>query len=389
MTDDALLAAVLAAPDDDTPRLVYADWLEDAGDVEQAEFIRLHIEHHRRPRPELARRADDLLSRHKQTWEIPGIKGVQRFRRGFVERLEMAAADFIAHAERIGATAPVVELRLPLATEHLGALATIPWLSRLEALDLTGNIGIAGWLSQMVDSLRPTEAVTGGSFTTRLITSLFDGQLLGRLRDLALRNNQFWPSDIPALAGIVATLPRLEALNLSGNPIGDDGIRQLSTLPAFKNLRELVLRCDEQPYVDAIHGVGAAAIARSRVLTNLHSLDLGGHYIGDAGLIDIATAPSLAKLESLDVSYNEIGSLGGDSIETLAEYDRLPRLKSLCLDGNRVDRAALQALLARMAKRPLERLSLLDCFEGWDPSPLIEESPHVERIEFDRPTVAA
>jgi uncharacterized protein (TIGR02996 family) len=30
--NDALLQAVLASPDDDTPRLVYADWLEERGD---------------------------------------------------------------------------------------------------------------------------------------------------------------------------------------------------------------------------------------------------------------------------------------------------------------------------------------------------------------------
>jgi len=42
MTDlDALYAAVLAAPDDDLPRLVYADAIEEAGEGERAEFIRV------------------------------------------------------------------------------------------------------------------------------------------------------------------------------------------------------------------------------------------------------------------------------------------------------------------------------------------------------------
>ena len=42
MTDaDALLAAILADPDDDTPRLAYADWLGESGDADRAEFIRL------------------------------------------------------------------------------------------------------------------------------------------------------------------------------------------------------------------------------------------------------------------------------------------------------------------------------------------------------------
>jgi uncharacterized protein (TIGR02996 family) len=43
-TGDALLAAVLAAPDDDSPRLIYADWLDENGQPEQAEFIRVQCE---------------------------------------------------------------------------------------------------------------------------------------------------------------------------------------------------------------------------------------------------------------------------------------------------------------------------------------------------------
>ncbi|MBX9623278.1 MAG: TIGR02996 domain-containing protein [Gemmataceae bacterium] len=47
MTDeDALLTAIAAAPADDTPRLVYADWLEDRGDP-RAEYVRLEVERNR------------------------------------------------------------------------------------------------------------------------------------------------------------------------------------------------------------------------------------------------------------------------------------------------------------------------------------------------------
>ena len=41
---DALLRAILANPDDDLPRLVYADWLEEHGESERAEFIRVQCE---------------------------------------------------------------------------------------------------------------------------------------------------------------------------------------------------------------------------------------------------------------------------------------------------------------------------------------------------------
>ena len=45
MTDgEALIRSVLASPADDAPRLVYADWLEERGRVEDAEFIRVQIE---------------------------------------------------------------------------------------------------------------------------------------------------------------------------------------------------------------------------------------------------------------------------------------------------------------------------------------------------------
>ena len=36
----ALLAAILAHPEEDTPRLLYADYLQEQGDDERARFIR-------------------------------------------------------------------------------------------------------------------------------------------------------------------------------------------------------------------------------------------------------------------------------------------------------------------------------------------------------------
>jgi uncharacterized protein (TIGR02996 family) len=46
-TEKALLAAIWAAPHDDLPRLVYADWLDESGDpakAARAEFIRVQCE---------------------------------------------------------------------------------------------------------------------------------------------------------------------------------------------------------------------------------------------------------------------------------------------------------------------------------------------------------
>jgi uncharacterized protein (TIGR02996 family) len=45
MTDgDALYAAILEHPEEDTPRLMYADWMDEHDEAEYAEFIRLQIE---------------------------------------------------------------------------------------------------------------------------------------------------------------------------------------------------------------------------------------------------------------------------------------------------------------------------------------------------------
>lgn len=44
----ALLAAIHTAPRDDTPRLVYADWLDEHGEPDYGEFIRLQCENARK-----------------------------------------------------------------------------------------------------------------------------------------------------------------------------------------------------------------------------------------------------------------------------------------------------------------------------------------------------
>jgi uncharacterized protein (TIGR02996 family) len=52
MTEEsALLAAIRANPDDDMPRLVYADWLEENGEGDRSIFIRTQIEISNRLQP--------------------------------------------------------------------------------------------------------------------------------------------------------------------------------------------------------------------------------------------------------------------------------------------------------------------------------------------------
>jgi uncharacterized protein (TIGR02996 family) len=75
MTDrDALIAAIAAAPADDLPRLVFADWLEENGDPAQAAFIRKHIEFvraGRHARRSLATELKAIAVREAAGWVAP------------------------------------------------------------------------------------------------------------------------------------------------------------------------------------------------------------------------------------------------------------------------------------------------------------------------------
>ena len=69
---ESFLNAVYANPDDNNVRLVFADWLDENGDPDRAEFIRLQIEAERSgddPRTtNLRRRAARLLAANRRTW---------------------------------------------------------------------------------------------------------------------------------------------------------------------------------------------------------------------------------------------------------------------------------------------------------------------------------
>src|SRR4051794_3132813 len=73
--EKALLADICARPEDDAPRLVYADWLEENGNPERAEFIRGQCELARKRlaggaarRRELKKRVNELFNARGKGW---------------------------------------------------------------------------------------------------------------------------------------------------------------------------------------------------------------------------------------------------------------------------------------------------------------------------------
>jgi uncharacterized protein (TIGR02996 family) len=102
--DDAFLATILEDPDDDTPRLIYADWLDDRGQTDRAEFIRLQCEIARLPEdddrlPPLQEIERRLLERCQDQWLGPlrPLFSGWTFRRGFLDAVRVPAATYLRH----------------------------------------------------------------------------------------------------------------------------------------------------------------------------------------------------------------------------------------------------------------------------------------------------
>src|SRR5262245_48239255 len=140
MTPDeaACLRLILADPDADGPRLVYADWLDEHGHTDRAEFIRAQCAAAQMPadaarRSAFQQRADVLLEQYRLAWSGPlsGLATRWEFRRGFPDEAHLAARTFLEHADAIFAALPVRHVVLHDVAGHLPALVRLPALARL------------------------------------------------------------------------------------------------------------------------------------------------------------------------------------------------------------------------------------------------------------------
>jgi uncharacterized protein (TIGR02996 family) len=142
MTDrETLLRAIAENPADDAPRLVYADWLDEHGDPDRAEFIRLTTG----PATGHTARVEELLARNGDRWraEAPAARGVQwgaDLRRGFVHQACLAAADVFHPAREALFSVPLDDLAVEgMTTPAIRGLVTEPRLERLRSLTLCGH----------------------------------------------------------------------------------------------------------------------------------------------------------------------------------------------------------------------------------------------------------
>src|SRR5262245_56576550 len=106
MDDDAFLSAILDDPESDAPRLVYADWLDERGESDRAEFVRVQcalakIDEADDRWPELRLRERQLLGRRAREWSRPlrTFSNTFTFRRGFADRATLNANGFLNRAD--------------------------------------------------------------------------------------------------------------------------------------------------------------------------------------------------------------------------------------------------------------------------------------------------
>jgi uncharacterized protein (TIGR02996 family) len=234
--DDAFLHAILEQPDDDAPRLVYADWLDEHGDAARAELIRLQCRTAQRYKDWVyatgdaeSEREDALLKQYGERWakDLPSLKGLRwRFWRG-----------------------------------------------------MPGHVWVAGWPvfrkhAARIFDLAPVEFVTFGSLSVVGARTLAHFASLARLRGLSLA---YAIRNVRALEALLQSphLRNLITFDVHKCDVGDRGAVAFANCPHLKNLQ--LLRLDSNEITDT----GALALARSPHLAHLEQLELSRNQISD------------------------------------------------------------------------------------------------------------
>ncbi|HYT90183.1 MAG TPA: TIGR02996 domain-containing protein, partial [Gemmataceae bacterium] len=230
--NDSLLAAICAPPADDGARLAYSDWLEEHGDAERAEFIRVQCALARLPKrasqaADLRRRQRVLLAANRAEWLGP-LKGVAKsldFQRGFVDCARLSAAELFQHAEALFRHAPLSCLSVrEIKAEHTAPLAALPLLGRVRTLRLgTYSTGIG------------RKGAGPG-----LAAALASSRHLGNLEELSLDLCGIGVEGARALEA-ASRLKSLRVLSLVGNWIGAALGRALAAAPFLRHIATLDL----------------------------------------------------------------------------------------------------------------------------------------------------
>lgn len=201
---DPALDDVLAAPDDDAPRLVWADALLEQGDARgELVVVQCALARGGLPRDRsvaLRRREQELLANARAWSGLDGIATNVTFRRGFVDAIEVTADVLLAQQEAIFAKAPLLRrVRVrgldfddDRAAEGLARIERVLAIDRIRHLALPA---VARWVSPPWGELSSVETV---GCEGEIVASLCRTGRLRSLTGLTLEGAD--PSVLQALA---------------------------------------------------------------------------------------------------------------------------------------------------------------------------------------------
>jgi uncharacterized protein (TIGR02996 family) len=310
----ALLANILANPDDKKARLVYADLLQERGDPRGAfivmQCVRAELPDGDPRIPELDTQIAASLAEHKKTWTALGEnKGARwEFRRGFVEKLSLDASSLLANADTIFGAEPIEELSIwkideskrKHGTSRLAPILELP-LVKIRRLSLARC-----------------------SLVEADFVALANARTLGSVEVLDLTNGGSETIPIAPLAR-ATSLPRLRELKLGGCMMGDDAMAELARAPTLRFARLIAPRND-------FTAAACEAIAGATWAPGLEHLDLSANEIlSDDGLRFLAESPRLDALRSLVLEYC---GLGPAAVDLVLGSPVFARLSHLDLSGN-------------------------------------------------------
>lgn len=388
--DQAFLQAIIETPDDDAPRLIYADWLEDHGDPSRAEFIRVQCALARGDvseelLAELAVREQTLLKEHQGEWEKPfeTYAHVRAFRRGFVEAVDPRsgsysdAPDICEGLAILRTLAPIREIawgargcRLeemagsshlpPRGQGDFDQLAACPLLVHLTSLNLSpmGNY---------------PSTPAGPSLLPGLET-LAQSPYVGNIASLGMGWKYLGLSGV-RIIGESPNLTSLTDLDLTDNDLDDEALRFLANSPRGQQLQRLKCACNPNLTALAVRWLLA-----ENGPPHLSRLEFDVSGFGAEGVRPLLSAPHLPQLTHLGLYHGYPDSIDGiaitdtgttEDLNFLLRSEALTGLRELTLWGINLGAEGIRALTEGPLAQELVSLTLERCRVGDEEIPYL------------------
>jgi uncharacterized protein (TIGR02996 family) len=385
---DALFRAICAHPDEDTPRLAFADLIEEDGDTLRARFIRTQVALARTPaydpawvnaRLSEADAATGWGMAHTLPKPLPGGYSWHRFefRRGFPWKVGVLSLNAALQGDGIFEIAPIQALDIDARDRpDLGTLAEWPHLARLHKLEMS-----VGWFGTL-DITRLAESEYATTLTELAfefdgispdgLTALAGSSLFARLHGLELRSNRFPSALLVDSLGAARDPGSLTRLSLPFNNLGRDDAEHLFALPVMTELQHLDLTDNKRLGVE-----GVTSLAESGIIRGLRILNLSNTRPGVPGVKALTEAGGLAGLRMLDLSDNGLGPV---AMKVLAGCGGLRGLRVLNLASNLVGDTGATALAGSRALAGLLELDLRDADVSDAGAIALAESPHLDNL---------